>query len=161
MRQMPRTGDLVRVRSRRWLVEDAPTIEGLATTRLACVDDDAQGEVSISLPSGAQSSLRSRLKDFLRHRRGVATKYLGSYLRVPSHRTWQRPDTSGLPQRSHRTATQDECAKLIRIEPKSMQVKPTLPQDVPPLSTRYTSIRTAISTAVLRGFGSACNGLNS
>jgi len=81
MRQMPRTGDLVRVRSRRWLVEDAPTIEGLATTRLACVDDDAQGEVSISLPSGAQSSLRSRLKDFLRHRRGVATKYLGSYLR--------------------------------------------------------------------------------
>jgi hypothetical protein len=27
------------------------------------------------------NSLHSRLKDFLRHRRGVATKYLGSYLR--------------------------------------------------------------------------------
>ena len=40
----PQRGDFVRVRSRRWLVEDERSIEGLAALRLACVDDDAQGE---------------------------------------------------------------------------------------------------------------------
>jgi SNF2 family DNA or RNA helicase len=46
MRPMPRPGDFVRVRSRRWLVEESPPVEGLATLRLACVDDDAQGEAA-------------------------------------------------------------------------------------------------------------------
>jgi superfamily II DNA or RNA helicase len=41
----PQRGDFVRVRSRRWLVEDERSIEGLAALRLACVDDDAQGEM--------------------------------------------------------------------------------------------------------------------
>jgi hypothetical protein len=37
-------GDFVRVRSRRWLVEDGQSIEGLSAARLACIDDDARGE---------------------------------------------------------------------------------------------------------------------
>jgi hypothetical protein len=42
----PQRGDFVRVRTRRWLVEDERSAgEILATLRLACVDDDAQGEV--------------------------------------------------------------------------------------------------------------------
>jgi hypothetical protein len=40
----PQRGDFVRVRSRRWLVEDGPAVAGLNTVRLACIDDDAQGE---------------------------------------------------------------------------------------------------------------------
>ena len=46
MRPESRRGDFVRVRSRRWLVEDEPAIDGLKTLRLACVDDDAQGETA-------------------------------------------------------------------------------------------------------------------
>jgi hypothetical protein len=46
MRLEPQRGDFVRVRSRRWLVEDEPAIDGLRALRLACVDDDAQGEVT-------------------------------------------------------------------------------------------------------------------
>jgi hypothetical protein len=46
MRLEPQRGDFVRVRSRRWLVEDEPAIDGLRVLRLACVDDDAQGEVA-------------------------------------------------------------------------------------------------------------------
>ena len=42
----PQRGDFVRVRSRKWLVEDEPAIEGLKALRLACVDDDAQGETA-------------------------------------------------------------------------------------------------------------------
>ena len=41
----PQCGDFVRVRTRRWLVEDERSAgDGLTTLRLACVDDDAQGE---------------------------------------------------------------------------------------------------------------------
>jgi hypothetical protein len=41
----PQCGDFVRVRTRRWLVEgEGPAGDGLTTLRLACVDDDAQGE---------------------------------------------------------------------------------------------------------------------
>ena len=41
----PQCGDFVRVRTRRWLVEgEGSAGDGLATLRLACVDDDAQGE---------------------------------------------------------------------------------------------------------------------
>ena len=40
----PRPGDFVRVRSRRWLVEDGAAVKGLNTVSLACVDDDAPGE---------------------------------------------------------------------------------------------------------------------
>jgi hypothetical protein len=44
--EMPKSGDFVRVRTRRWLVEDERSAgEGLTALRLACVDDDAQGEV--------------------------------------------------------------------------------------------------------------------
>jgi SNF2-related domain len=43
---MPQRGDFVRVRTRRWMVEDERSAaEGLTALRLACVDDDAQGEV--------------------------------------------------------------------------------------------------------------------
>jgi superfamily II DNA or RNA helicase len=42
----PERGDFVRVRTRRWLVEDERSAGGgLTALRLACVDDDAQGEV--------------------------------------------------------------------------------------------------------------------
>jgi hypothetical protein len=42
----PQHCDFVRVRTRRWLVEDERSAgEGLTALRLACVDDDAQGEV--------------------------------------------------------------------------------------------------------------------
>jgi superfamily II DNA or RNA helicase len=42
----PQRGDFVRVRTRRWLVEDERSAgDGLTSLRLACVDDDAQGEV--------------------------------------------------------------------------------------------------------------------
>jgi len=44
MQRMPQAGDFVRVRSRRWLVEDGPSVAGLNAVRLACIDDDAQGE---------------------------------------------------------------------------------------------------------------------
>ena len=43
----PQRGDFVRVRTRRWLVEDERGVgNGLTALRLACVDDDAQGETS-------------------------------------------------------------------------------------------------------------------
>jgi superfamily II DNA or RNA helicase len=42
----PQRGDFVRVRTRRWLVEDERSAgDRLTALRLACVDDDAQGEV--------------------------------------------------------------------------------------------------------------------
>lgn len=40
----PTTGDFVHVRTRRWLVEDVSGGEALLRARLACIDDDAQGE---------------------------------------------------------------------------------------------------------------------
>jgi hypothetical protein len=46
MASVPQRGDFVRVRARRWLVEDERAIDGLKTLRLACVDDDAQGELA-------------------------------------------------------------------------------------------------------------------
>ena len=42
--RIPQPGDFVRVRSRRWLVEDGQPVSGLSALRLACIDDDAQGE---------------------------------------------------------------------------------------------------------------------
>src|ERR1700736_1623514 len=46
MSTTPQRGDFVRVRTRRWLVEDERSAgEGLTALRLACVDDDAQGEM--------------------------------------------------------------------------------------------------------------------
>jgi hypothetical protein len=43
----PLVGDFVRVRTRRWLVEgERPGGENLTALSLACVDDDAQGEVT-------------------------------------------------------------------------------------------------------------------
>ena len=41
----PQRGDFVRVRTRRWLVEDEHGVgDGLTALPLACIDDDAQGE---------------------------------------------------------------------------------------------------------------------
>ena len=46
MSPLLQAGDFVRVRTRRWLVEDERVAgSGLTVLRLACVDDDAQGEV--------------------------------------------------------------------------------------------------------------------
>ena len=46
MSTTPQRGDFVRVRTRRWLVEDEHSAgDRLTALRLACVDDDAQGEV--------------------------------------------------------------------------------------------------------------------
>jgi hypothetical protein len=44
--RLPEVGELVQVRSRRWLVEDviAPSSGGSSVVRLACADDDAQGQ---------------------------------------------------------------------------------------------------------------------
>jgi hypothetical protein len=44
MSLVPQRGDFVRVRTRRWIVEDDRQMDGLAVLRLACIDDDAQGE---------------------------------------------------------------------------------------------------------------------
>lgn len=41
---VPAPGDFVQVRTRRWLVENVTGENGLVRTRLACIDDDAQGE---------------------------------------------------------------------------------------------------------------------
>src|SRR4051812_32705081 len=41
---VPTSGDFVEVRTRRWLVESVSGGEALIRTRLACIDDDAQGE---------------------------------------------------------------------------------------------------------------------
>ena len=46
-KRRPRIGELVQVRSRRWLVEDVvePAMPGQSVlARLACADDDAQGQ---------------------------------------------------------------------------------------------------------------------
>lgn len=42
---LPQPGEFVEVRGRRWLVEGRPMWDGVSAVRLACVDDDAQGEV--------------------------------------------------------------------------------------------------------------------
>lgn len=41
---MPTAGDFVHLRTRRWLVEGVSGAEALIRARLACIDDDAQGE---------------------------------------------------------------------------------------------------------------------
>ncbi len=41
---IPRPGDFVEVRTRRWLVESVTGGDPLTRARLACIDDDAQGE---------------------------------------------------------------------------------------------------------------------
>jgi len=38
-------GEFVEVRGRRWLVEGRPMLDGVGAVRLACVDDEAQGDV--------------------------------------------------------------------------------------------------------------------
>jgi ERCC4-related helicase len=42
---LPPAGEFVEVRGRRWLVEGVPMLADVSAVRLACVDDDAQGEV--------------------------------------------------------------------------------------------------------------------
>ena len=50
MAAAPQRGDFVRVRTRRWLVEGERSAgAGLTALRLACVDDDALGEVVVVL----------------------------------------------------------------------------------------------------------------
>ena len=63
MGSVPQRGDFVRVRSRRWLVEDERLIEGLKTLRLACVDHDAQGDIAEVLwDAEIDGSIRARAK---------------------------------------------------------------------------------------------------
>ncbi len=48
---LPRPGEFVEVRGRRWLVEGMPMLGDVGAVRLACVDDDAQGDiVEVSWP---------------------------------------------------------------------------------------------------------------
>jgi hypothetical protein len=62
----PQRGDFVRVRTRRWLVEDERSAgDGLAALRLACVDDDAQGEVVETITWPAEPSC-VRMSSFFR-----------------------------------------------------------------------------------------------
>src|SRR5579859_2784862 len=42
---LPQPGEFVEVRGRRWLVEGCPMLDDVGAVRLACVDDDAQGEI--------------------------------------------------------------------------------------------------------------------
>ena len=42
---LPQPSEFVEVRGRRWLVEGQSMLDGVGAVRLACVDDDAQGEV--------------------------------------------------------------------------------------------------------------------
>jgi hypothetical protein len=42
---LPEPGEFIEVRGRRWLVEGRPMLDDVGAVRLACVDDDAQGEV--------------------------------------------------------------------------------------------------------------------
>jgi superfamily II DNA or RNA helicase len=49
MQSTPQPGDFVRVRSRRWLVEEGRSVDGLNALNLACIDDDAQGETAAVL----------------------------------------------------------------------------------------------------------------
>jgi hypothetical protein len=46
MSSVPQRGDFVRVRSRRWLVEDERPIDGLKTLRLACVDENETARIA-------------------------------------------------------------------------------------------------------------------
>ena len=55
---LPQPGEFVEVRGRRWLVEGRPMLEGVGTVRLACVDDDAQGEVvEVAWPAELDAAL--------------------------------------------------------------------------------------------------------
>lgn len=48
---LPQPGEFVEVRGRRWLVEGMPMLGDVGAVRLACVDDDAQGEaVEVAWP---------------------------------------------------------------------------------------------------------------
>jgi hypothetical protein len=61
----PKAGDFVCVRTRRWLVEaERSAGEGLAALRLACVDDDAQGEVVEVLWDAELEIIRARAANF-------------------------------------------------------------------------------------------------
>ena len=42
--RLPEPGDLVQVRSRRWLVDEVEAAAEAPIVRLACAEDDAQGE---------------------------------------------------------------------------------------------------------------------
>jgi len=58
----PQIGEFVEVRGRRWSVEGHPMLDDVAAARLACVDDDAQGEV-VEVAWAAESEARRSRED--------------------------------------------------------------------------------------------------
>ncbi|HTW72946.1 MAG TPA: DISARM system SNF2-like helicase DrmD [Acetobacteraceae bacterium] len=63
MNHIPSTGDFVEVRGRRWLVEGTDQLDGgLDTLRLACIDDDAQGE-PLQVAWAPEAELGARVLD--------------------------------------------------------------------------------------------------
>ncbi len=75
VRISPEIGDFVEVRGRRWLVEGSDQLgSGLGALRLACIDDDAQGEpLQVAWTAELDSCPESRVK------RRLMAAYLGSY----------------------------------------------------------------------------------
>ncbi len=59
---LPQPGEFVEVRGRRWLVEGRPSLDDIGAVRLACVDDDAQGEV-VEVAWAAELNARSSTRD--------------------------------------------------------------------------------------------------
>ena len=59
---LPQPGEFVEVRGRSWLVEGHPSLDDIGAVRLACVDDDAQGEV-VEVAWAAELDARSSTRD--------------------------------------------------------------------------------------------------
>lgn len=59
---LPLPGEFVEVRGRRWLVEGSPSLDDVGAVGLACVDDDAQGEV-VEVAWGAELDARRSSRD--------------------------------------------------------------------------------------------------
>ena len=57
--RLPDVGELVEVRSRRWLVEAVEPESG--RVNLACADDDAQGEYGLHIPGRSRKRLEGRV----------------------------------------------------------------------------------------------------
>ena len=120
----PRPGDFVRVRSRRWLVEDGAAIKGLNTVSLACVDDDAQGEtVSVSWDAELDATILadegganvSRLE----HDPSVFAAYLRTLRRntatAADRNLFQAPFRAGIQQDNYQLLPLRKALRLPRV----------------------------------------------
>ena len=70
-RGLPECGSFVRVRQRRWLVEQCEPFDTLTSLDLACVEDDAQGE-RLTVVWEAEPDARSSTSGFATH--GTTTR---------------------------------------------------------------------------------------